>query len=273
MDVALASLLNLYDFSTGRRLFALQQVAKAALLADFKELAAHAHSAVKHDQSTRALETTWAATPAKPKGQAEVQKLDVLVDRALVSIRDTAQAQADGAEDDDEDDDEIAKKVETLLTAIFPKGVQAVTQLTFVDELAAVDGILAALKGKKLAPIVADLGLTRQVKRLTKLNAKYRTAQETPAASATSFGDVRGARAQGQEHLLQAVAMILGKYPQSTPEHIAARTSLLGPILKQNDAIRLYLRSRRAVQDVNPETGEIDPDAPAGEPAAETSPK
>jgi hypothetical protein len=62
--------------------------------------------------------------------------------------------------------------------------------------------------------------------------------------------------------------MILGLYPRSTKEHLAARAALLAPILQQNEAIRQYLRSRRAVEDVNPETGEIDPAAPASEPAA-----
>ena len=68
--------------------------------------------------------------------------------------------------------------------------------------------------------------------------------------------------------MLEAVAMIVGKYPRSTPEHVANRTALLGPILQQNEAIRAYLRSRRPVQDVNPETGEEDAAAPGAEAAA-----
>ena len=47
-----------------------------------------------------------------------------------------------------------------------------------------------------------------------------------------------------------------------------ARSALLAPILKQNEAIRTYLRARRGVEDVDPETGEIDPStAPVEAPA------
>lgn len=76
---------------------------------------------------------------------------------------------------------------------------------------------------------------------------------------------VKTARATGQSLLLQAVAMILGLHPSDGAEDLAARAQLLGPILKQNEAIRDYLRARKAVQDVNPETGEVETSpAPAG---------
>ena len=74
------------------------------------------------------------------------------------------------------------------------------------------------------------------------------------------------ARAQGQEHLLQAVSLILGRYYQSTPADVAARAELLAPILRQNEAIRQYLRMRRSVEDVNPDPGEVDPGAPPSSP-------
>lgn len=264
MDSTLGSLINLYTFSTGRRLFAFRQVRKLAEKLALEDLVVHLDAALTHDRATRALETKWASAPATQKNQAEVQRIDVLVDRALVSIRDSAQAQANGAGDDED----IADKVQTLISAIFPGGsVIEVTQATYVEELEAVDGILTSLKSKELAPIVTELGLTRLVKRLAKLAVDYRAAQEAPAAEIVGYDKVRAARAVGQENILQAVAMILGLYPKSTPEHQASRAKLLAPILKQNEAIRLYLRSRRTVQDVNPETGEVDPNAPVGEPA------
>ncbi len=58
------------------------------------------------------------------------------------------------------------------------------------------------------------------------------------------------------ELLLQAVAIILGKYPSDNDADLAGRAKLLAPIFRQNDAIRDYLRARRPVVDVNPETGE-----------------
>ncbi len=56
--------------------------------------------------------------------------------------------------------------------------------------------------------------------------------------------------------MLQAVAIILGKYPSDNDADLAARGKLLAPIFRQNDAIRDYLRARRPVVDINPDTGE-----------------
>ena len=272
MNISLSALISIYTFSTGRRLFALAQLMKAAKDYKLKELVAHCEMALAYDQKTRALETQWAAPVVAPAGQGVVTRIDFLVDRVLVALRDTTRAQADGHEDTGKDS--IPQKAGRLLTAIFPLGVQKVTQAVFVEELAAVDGIVLSLKSKELAPIVEELGLGNLAKRLAELAVEYRAALEAPDAEVMSFGDVRGARAQGQEHVLMAIAMILGRFPGATPDHLEARTALLGPILKQNEAIRLYLKSRRTVEDVNPETGEIDPNAPpvADQPAGEKTP-
>jgi hypothetical protein len=258
MDAALGSLLNFYSFSTGRRIFALQQVQKIASDTGFKELDAHITPALKHDAKTREIELQWSRIPvAAPRGQAETQRVDALTDRTLTAIRDTAMAQATSADPDDP----IGTTVDTFLQEIFPLGVQDVTKMLYVDELSAVDAIVVKLKGK-LAPQVVELGLSRLADRLAKLAVEYRAAMEAPESEALSFGTVRAARAQGQEYLLQAVALILGRYYRNTKADVAARQSLLSPILKQNDAIRQYLRVRRAVEDVNPETGQVDPAAP-----------
>lgn len=80
-------------------------------------------------------------------------------------------------------------------------------------------------------------------------------ALEAPESEALSFGTVRATKAQGQEYLLQAVALILGRHYRNTKADVAARQSLLGPILKQNEAIRQYLRVRRASRTSIPRRG------------------
>jgi hypothetical protein len=268
MDASLSSLFNFYDFSTGRRLFALSQVQKLAKDHAFAELSTHTATAIQHDKRTHELDLKWSEIPGAAVGSkttkklSKIQRIDAKVDRTLTALRDAAVAQIDGAEPDDA----IHLQVDGFLRAIFPAGVQAVTGLSFVDELNAVDAIVDKLNGSH-AGAVAELGLTRIAKRLATLAVEYRAAQEAPSEEELSFGTVRAARAKGQEHLLQAVALIVGKYHSSADEHVAARSALLAPILKQNEAIRLYLRSRRAVEDVDPETGEVDPSAPnSGEP-------
>jgi len=137
------------------------------------------------------------------------------------------------------------------------------------------------LKGE-LASEVKEFGLGRLAKRLAELAAEYREALNAPPPSLVAWGQVRAARAEGQGRLLEAVAIIVGKHHKRTPEGAAERAVLLDPILKQNEAIGQYLRARRAVADVNPDTGTDDPntagsstppaaDEPSGAPGAKGS--
>jgi len=266
MDTSLATLLNLYNFSTGRRLFCFRQLLLLAISPtySFPALETHLNAAISHDHHTRDLERRYASSPTPaPKGVTEARRVDVLVDRTLTAIRDGAAVQASGA---DEGDPIIAIS-ETFLRAAFPKGVSDMTSLPFVEELNAVEGLLAAFSAD-LAPAVAELGLTRLVQRLAKLAVEYRAALESPEPAIVTFGELRAARATGQLHLLQATVQILGKHWSNSPADLAARAALMAPILKQNEAIRQALRAHRTPEDVNPDTGEVDPTAPAVEPPA-----
>lgn len=265
VDVTLGSLFNLYDFSTGRRLFAMRQVHEQATQRGLADLAAHAASAVEHDRQTRTLDARWTARGVRPAAanDAAAQKVDALVDRALSALRAGAQAQADVARPGDG----IAEKVDQFLRAVFPKGVAEVSSLAYVEELEAVNAIVEKLKGE-LQPLVVELGLTRQASRLEELAVEYKAALEQPKGDEISFDKVRAARAQGQQLMLEAVAMIAGRFPSNSVGDAEARRALLGPILRQNEEIRRYLRSRRKVEDVDPETGEVDVAAPASGPGA-----
>jgi hypothetical protein len=268
MSADLGSLFNLYQFSTGRRIYALQLVLKTAKKLKFTELEVHLALAIRHDRATRKLDAQWQAQGGQPKGQGAAPRVDTLVDKTLTGLRDAAAAQAAGAAADDD----IAEKVAQFIGEIFPAGVASITHLSYLDELSAVDAIVAKLKGE-LAPLVVELGLTRLANRLASLAVEYRAALEAPPPPALSFGTVRAARALGQENLLQAVALIVGRYYKSTPDHRGPRAALLDPILKQDEAIAHYLRSRRTIEDVNPETGEVETEPldpmETGDPVAE----
>lgn len=258
MDGTLESIFNLYVFTTGRRLFALQRVRALAKEQRFTELMKHCDAAIEHDLATRAMERRWAGEPAASGTNPAAQRIDVLVDRTLGAIRDHVVAQTQGAAPDDPIHEEVA----SFLKSIFPVSVHAITSLSYVDELAAVDDIVALLKGE-LAPAAKEFGLGRLVNRLADLAVQYREALEAPPPSLIDWGRVRAARAEGQGRLLEAVAIILGKHHERTSEGTAARLALLAPILQQNEAIRQYLRSRRAIADVNPETGQDEPATPS----------
>lgn len=275
METSLSAIFDFYVFPTGRRLFALGQVAKRAKAAGHGDLAKHCNAAIAEDRKCLALERRWAGVVAEAKGKApaapapsgapDPAKIDPLVDRTLTAIRDHAEAQRAGAPIDDS----IHATVVGFLKTVFPSGVSDVTSLPYVEELAAVDDILGKLGGAELAPVVEELGLQRLVKRLAGVTEQYRAALHAPAPETLMFGNVRRARAEGQERLLQTIALIAGKHFQSTPADVAARANLLGPIMEQNDAIGAAMRGRSTVQDVNPETGEPDPNAVAPAPPAE----
>ncbi|TKD09275.1 hypothetical protein [Polyangium fumosum] len=257
MDPLLASLLTFYTFSTGRRLFALYQVREAAVAASHADLAAHAAHAIAHDTETRALEAKWAGRKLTTYSP-EARQIDIYVDAAITAFRDGTDAQIRASAPGDP----LADAAQKMIAVLLPKGAGAITSLPFVEELAEVQRILSRVDEPDYKSLVTELGLTRQVARLKNLEGQYRAAIEGPGGPLT-FAKVKDARAKGQSLLLQAVAMILGKYPSDSEADRTARGALLSPILVQNEAIRRYLRERKPIEDVNPETGEIEPEPPA----------
>jgi hypothetical protein len=276
MDSSLSALFVLYVFPTGRRIFAMRQVAARAKARDLADLAKHCTHAVTHDRACLALEQRWAglasATPAtaapSDAAPATAVEIDRLTDTTLTAISDAALSQTAGTRTDDP----IRATVTEFLAAVFPGGVQAITGLEFVDELAAVEHVVGLLRGPKLAPVVTELGLGRLTERLRTLVGEYRKALEAPSAAVMKFGEVRAARSEGQDLLFQAVAMIIGRYRTNSAEDRAARDELLGPILEQNDAIGAAMRGRRQVDDVNPESGTPMPAANVDGTPAPTAP-
>ncbi|MFS8069056.1 MAG: hypothetical protein ACMG6S_22075 [Byssovorax sp.] len=271
MNSSLSALFDIYVFPTGRRLFALGQVAARAKAHAFPELGKHCAGAVAHDRECLALERRWEGLVAESRGKAppkvlaagatpDAASVDPLVDNTLTAIRDHAVSQTAGAPADDP----IHATVAAFLKAIYPAGVQEVTKLGFVLELAAVDAIVDLLLSKEHAPVVKELGLGRLATRLADLAVVYRAAIGTPDENTLVFGDVRAARIHGQDLLLEAMAMVLGKHHGTSAADVAARDDLLGPILAQNEAIGAAMKARRTVVDVNPETGVFDPNGTSG---------
>jgi hypothetical protein len=260
MDTSLDTFITLYRFTSGRVLFAMGQVVDAAKSFDagLGEIVEHAGSTIKQAKKTRATEGKYAQAQKTPKGNPKVGKLDVELDRSLVAFRNAAQAVIDNGPEDESDDG--PQRAHSLLDAVFPRGVTAITQATHVDELSLVEGLLATIK-QDHADTVAELGLDRYVKRVAKLAPQFKAAlKEKPPVDVDS-SQVRAARDRMQEMLLEVVAMIAGRFPRRTDEDIAARRALLGPILQQNAAVGQYIRTRRAVEDVDPNTGAPQPSA------------
>ena len=125
--------------------------------------------------------------------------------------------------------------------------------MTYVEQSTEIASILGLLRGE-LAHSAAAVGLEGYVSRLERLNGEFSEILAVDKSEGVTTDQVRAAYGLGQENLLQALAMIIGRYPK--PDHVATRGKLLQPIFEQNEAIRSYLRARRAVRDVDPRTGE-----------------
>ena len=260
MPTLLASLLTFYAFSTGRRLFALQEVKKLAVAETFTTLASHCDIAIEHDLATRVTEARWAGRKTGAQYSPLAKQLDISIDTAISALHDGLESEAKNSAPDDP----LGQQAETLRQTLYPNGIAGVTALNYIDELAEVERILRTVKSAEWAPVITTLGLSRRVARIETLEPQYRSAVADPA-NTLAFVEVKAARTRGQSLMLQAVAIILGKYPSDSDADLAARGKLLAPILRQNDAIRDYLRARRPVVDINPDTGEPEatPEVPA----------
>ena len=256
MDISLGSLFKLYAFSTGRRMYAMSLTRPIAVELGNKKIVKHIDAAIAQDRVTRELDLRWAGRTLLNRGNGKLKEIDALTDNMITALRDGALLQTRGMEPGDA----IHDTVDAFLTDLLPAGVPAITALPYVDQISAVDALVSRLRGP-LAPMVKELGLARQVERLAELAVAYRAAldESTMSADAVVFAEVRAARERGQEHLLELVVLILSAYLDPTPEQREARAALLTPILLQNEAIRDYLRARRAVRDVDPDSGVEEP--------------
>lgn len=260
MDVSLQAIFpGIYVFTPGRRVLCMRQLKAEAVAADFPALALHADTCVAHDQDTLVIEAKWNGRAQGSTVVPGLRELDITLDGTVTSFRDTIDRQVRASKAGDP----LAASGASLLQILFPLGAAAITNATYPDEAAEVERILTEVKQPKWASLVMEFGLKRMIGHITDLATEYRKLLDTPV-DGLKFGAVKEARAKGQNLMLQAMAMIAGRHPSESDADRAGRQALMGPILRQNDAIGQHLKARRSVPDVNPETGEeILPAAPS----------
>ncbi|MRG97175.1 hypothetical protein [Polyangium spumosum] len=258
MDINLSDFLVLLLFPTGRRIFTFYRVIDLAKALPAPAIEALAVEAIAADEKTFALEQRWAtkrksgkASAKQLRDQKALQRADIQLDNALSGLRNAGEALLKGA--DEIEDQELIQDVESLLHAIFPHGVAAITNAPCDVELVAVKAIVGKLQGE-LAPLVQKLGLDVHAARIAKLAQKY--DEVLKSTDDLDFGAVKAARAAGQNYLLRIVVKVLGTYDEPTGDHAEKRAKLLAPVVKQNEAIRQHIRARRSAPDVDPKTGE-----------------
>ncbi len=248
----LAPFFNLYNFTTGRRLFAAAQVRQRAGDRGLSELVARVDIAIEHDEQTRVLDKKWEQHKAQPQPRNEARAIDVKIDRNLAAIQETLLSPIRGLDPNNP----ARKSAQELLDDIFPDGVGAHIHEAHVDQLSSNDLVVETLEKPVYSATIAERGLQVFVDELEALNDAFRTELNKAPEATVSFDVVLAHRSHGQEYLLETLARILGQFPTSSTDDIAARAELLAPILHQNEAIAGHLRRRRPIPDVDPETGE-----------------
>jgi hypothetical protein len=248
MDTTLETLFRLALSTSGRRLLALRQVRAIATDYGLSELIQHIDAALVGERATRALDNRWDSTRNKVIYADDVSAIDNWVDQLLTSIRDQAQ----GYVKDVLRGTALYDHAEHFLAEAFPNGLQALTSLPYVEQVAAVEVLLGDLLGK-LAADVSALNLGALIQRLAELSAEYRAAVDKGRDDLT-FAEVQTMRKRGQRNLLEIVAMIVGTYHSHTNSlHNERRAALLQPILEQDRLIRAYNARRRAAPDIDPD--------------------
>lgn len=251
VEISIEEYIHVARMSAGRRLKAYQSIlVEATELAKFADapiramlgaLIAHVRRAIAHDEHTLGLDVRWAGSKAKPQYDDATMSLDAKVDDALVGIRDALRSCSRGLPP--EHPSVVA--AQELGDELFPKGVNAIIRLPFVEQAPVVAQIVSKLQSPERAPVVAALGLGDRVAYLAELSARYLNLVNLSRKD-LAFATVRTARDDGHAYLLEIVATIFGIYRDSRdPAQVAARTRLLAPVHEQQQIVRDKLRAGR----------------------------
>jgi hypothetical protein len=260
MSSDFTDLIDLYVFPTGRRIYAQRQVLAVASELGISALAGRLEANIASDRATRDRELQWAGHDSR-KHAAGAPAVDAEVDRAISALSATTDARLIAFAPQSE----VGKAALRVQRRIFPMGVQAITSLTYVEEHETVSTILGLLgPGGELADDAKTLKVEDLVERIGEINQRYGQVIRKRDEKDVTHDGIRKAQAEGQRNLLRVVAWILGHY-QDDEEDLEARLALLGPIVRENEAIRIHRKNRRRPTDVDPETGEeiVDPTNPA----------
>jgi hypothetical protein len=243
-------LLNLYELSAGRRVFAANEVARRARALRLSTIESSAAQVAEQGREALSLETRWQEARATTVS-TEAVRVDKALDRTLGALHDVINAHRAGFSDDSP----VRKSADALATRLFPDGAGAIVTLSFTEEVVRTEQLLGLASGE-LKDDVARVGATALVQQIAELVGGLRLVleQRSHQAPVASYDQVREARVRGNELIANLVIRIL-EVALSQPLSPEQRIELLRPVLDQNEAVRATRARRREPADVNPETG------------------
>ena len=175
----LDTLFTIYQLPTGRRIFALKQLAEAPGAVRVTGLLALVEAEIERCSELQRMEHEWMSAK-HTSTESRTAKLNSKLDSTLGSIARVAAEYRDTLGMGDP----LGAAGQTLLSRAFPGGVSAVTTLTYVEQVETVGMLLELFRGE-LEPEVIALGLTQHVLRLDTLRGDL--AREIPQAAQGSY--------------------------------------------------------------------------------------
>jgi hypothetical protein len=256
-----ASLINLYQLSTGRRQHALGEVERRARALSASDIALLAAQALAHDRELAMMEIEVTAGNRNQHGPAAMA-LDAQVDRALTGIEDYLEVQIRVFGEDSARGRDAA----FLGRELFPGGAAAITSRSYVLEHESILALLRRAREDALAEAVARIPeLPAMLAQLDALDRQYGESLQDYDRGRPTRDAIKAAQAHGRELMARVVAAILTRHALQ-PDRTDERDHLLEPILRQSEAVRAARQRRRRPRDIDPsgpgDELDTDPDAP-----------
>ncbi len=253
---------SIYQFSTGRRIFAHRAVREVALAHNLTALVEHIDEAIAFDFKVHATEIAWRGGSAT----VEVQPRDI--DAAIDRTHNAISAVLQQAVRTFPEGSQAAAQAQALLQNLYPQGVHNITRQRHVEQLIDNERTVGELSSPTWGELIKSLGLGLYLQQLRGLNKDFEALlQRTQNTSGRpTFEQVRTARIHGQTKLCITMAHIFVAFPKDGDQSTEIREALLAPIAQQNEIIASYLRRRRPVPEIDPDTGQ----APSGEPEVDS---
>ena len=166
----------------------------------------------------------------------------------------------------------LRKSIEEIGEIVFPDGPHLVVSAEYAEQVGYVLAAMDRLREEHPKEVVT-LKLANHVQTVTEAHLALQRALNSGQQGA-GFESVIAARAALQRVVRVLVARAVSKHPGWNEGDRPERLKVLGPLLAQNMQVDNYLRRRRAVRDVNPETGqELAPLEEGGAPDSEEGPE
>ncbi len=258
-SVDIRNLFSLYRFPTSRRIFAHKNIQEQAVALNLEKLVEHLEAALAFDIELFAKESRW----RRPATATQTQPRDI--DRKIDPIHGAISSALKRMANILGDDNPLALQARELHNILYPQGVGVLIRQNHIEQLAENTRVIQVLSSPDWSALLPDFGIHVYMPQLRTFNREFEVlvAHMHNLQPNFSFEELQSGRDQGQDKLCETIALILSDSLDPSPETRKMRDALLAPIVLQNEQIGTYLRQRRPAPEIDPDTGQAEPEASA----------